>query len=85
MRRLSGRNAVPSLANANARTKVIRALRRAGFVDHAGGKHTIMEHPAGAYTTIPNHHRLKVGTLRAILKQCGLTESEYLALYHKDK
>ena len=74
---------MPSLSNANKRTKVIRALRRAGFRDYAGGKHTIMQHPDGRYTTIPNHHTLKVGTLRAIIKQCGLTESEFLALYGK--
>lgn len=71
---------MPNLANATDRRKVIRALRRAGFVDHAGGKHTIMEHPDGRYTTIPNHKRLKVGTLRAILKQCGMTPEEFLEL-----
>ena len=76
---------MPSLANANVRTRVIRALRRAGFVDRAGGKHTIMEHPNGAYTTIPNHRTLKLGTVRAILKQCRLTERQFLALYNKGK
>lgn len=35
----------------------------------------------GSYTTIPRHTKLKVGTLRSILKQCGLTETEYLELY----
>ena len=74
---------MPSLANANVRDKVIRTLRRAGFVDHAGGKHTIMAHPDGRFTTIPNHRRLLIPTLRAIIKQCELTEAEYLALYAK--
>lgn len=71
---------MPNLANATDRRRVIRALRRAGFVDHAGGKHTIMEHPDGRYTVIPNHSRLKVNTLRAILKQCHITPEAFLEL-----
>jgi len=71
------------LANANVRSKVIRALRRAGFVEHQGGKHTIMEHPDGRYTTIPRHRRIKPLLLKKILKQCGLTEEEFLRLYRK--
>ena len=72
---------MPSLANANVQSKVIRALERAGFERRSGGKHTIMEHPDGRYTTIPNHKRLKVNTLRAIVRQCGLTEAVYIELY----
>jgi predicted RNA binding protein YcfA (HicA-like mRNA interferase family) len=70
-----------SLANANARAKVIRALRRAGFEERQGGKHTIMAHPDGRYTTIPRHARINPLTLRAILRQCRLSEEEYLGLY----
>jgi predicted RNA binding protein YcfA (HicA-like mRNA interferase family) len=72
---------VPSLANANKQTQVIRALERAGFERRSGGKHTIMAHPDGRYTAIPNHQELKINTLRAILKQCGLSATEYLELY----
>ena len=72
---------MPSLANANKQTQVIRALERAGFERRSGGKHTIMAHPDGRYTAIPNHRQLKVNTLRAILKQCGLSEAKYLELY----
>ena len=72
---------MPSLANANVQSRVIRALERAGFKRRSGGKHAIMEHPDGRYTTIPNHARLKVNTLRAIVKQCSLTEAEYIELY----
>ena len=72
---------MPSLANANVQSKVIRALQRAGFERRSGGKHTIMEHPDGRYTVIPNHTRLKVGTLRAILEQCGLSEAEFIESY----
>lgn len=70
-----------SLANANAQSKVIRALRRAGFQDTQGGRHTIMAHPDGRYTTIPRHPRINPLTLKAILKQCQLSEDEYLRLY----
>jgi predicted RNA binding protein YcfA (HicA-like mRNA interferase family) len=72
---------VSKLANANIRSRVIRALRRAGFVDRAGGKHTIMQHPDGRFTVIPIAKRLNVHTLQAILKQCRLSEDEYLKLY----
>lgn len=70
-----------SLANANAQAKVIRALRKAGFQDSEGGRHTIMVHPDGRYTTIPRHTRINPLTLRAILKQCQLSEAQYLRLY----
>lgn len=72
---------MPSIANANKQTQVIRALERAGFERRSGGKHTIMAHADGRYTVIPNHRQLKPGTLRAILKQCRLAEAEYLDLY----
>ena len=72
---------MPSLANANKQSQVIRALERAGFERRSGGKHTIMAHPDGRYTVIPNHRQLKVNTLRAIVKQCGLTEAEFIELY----
>ena len=73
---------MPKLSNANKRARVIRALRRAGLHDHAGGKHTIMTDAGGNFvTTIPNARVLNVITLRAILKQCGLTAETYLRLY----
>lgn len=72
---------MPSLSNVNHRSKVIAALRRAGFNDEAGGKHTVLHHPDGRFTAVPNARRVKPGTLRAILKQCGLSEAEFLRLY----
>lgn len=68
------------LANANVRTKVVRALRRAGFEDHEGAHHTIMAHPDGRYTTLPRHRRIKPLLLRKIIKQCELREEEFLKL-----
>lgn len=69
------------LANANAYARVIRALKRVGFQEHHGGKHTIMEHPDGRYTVIPRHPRINPFTLKTILKQCRITEENYLTLY----
>lgn len=70
-----------SLANCNDRNKVIKALTRAGFASDAGGKHVILHHPDGRFTTIPNARRIKTGTLRAIIRQCGLTVEAFLKLY----
>jgi predicted RNA binding protein YcfA (HicA-like mRNA interferase family) len=69
------------LANSNHRGKVIQALRRAGFQDEAGGKHTVLHHPDGRFTTIPNSRLIKPTTLRAILKQCKLTEADFFRFY----
>ena len=69
------------LANANVRSKVLRALRRCGFVEHEGGRHTIMAHLDGRYTTVPRHPRINPLTLKTILKQCEIGEEEFLRNY----
>jgi predicted RNA binding protein YcfA (HicA-like mRNA interferase family) len=71
------------LANKNVRSRVIRALRRAGLETDEGGPHTVVfdpRHPE-RYATIPRHRRIKPALLRAIIKQCGLTVRQYLELY----
>jgi len=71
------------LANKNVRSKVIRALERAGFHRDEGGRHTILfdPHNPRRHTTIPRHTRIKPRLLNAILKQCRLTIDEFLGLY----
>ncbi len=70
------------LANANKQAKVIKALKRAGFQIRSGGKHQIVVDAEGNFrSTIPRAKELNVHTLRAILKQVGLSEKEYLSLY----
>ena len=69
------------LANCNKTAKVVRALRRAGFTQREGGRHTVMQHPNGRFTTVPRHPLINTRTLRLIVKQCGLTEDEFIALY----
>jgi predicted RNA binding protein YcfA (HicA-like mRNA interferase family) len=60
--------------------QLIRALERAGFfVHHIRGSHHYLRHPErpGLLITVPYHNRdLKRGTLRAILRQAGITPEE---------
>jgi predicted RNA binding protein YcfA (HicA-like mRNA interferase family) len=64
--------------------EVIRRLRRAGFVfdRQAKGSHEIWRHPGtGMRTTVPNHPGdLPEGTVRAIIREAGLSVEEFLAL-----
>ncbi len=65
--------------------EVIRGLKKAGFVfDRQGkGSHEIWYNPATKRrTTVPNHPGVDTpkGTLRAILKEAGLSLEEFLKL-----
>jgi predicted RNA binding protein YcfA (HicA-like mRNA interferase family) len=64
--------------------EVIRKLRRAGFVfdRQAKGSHEIWRHPMSkARTTVPRHPGdLPEGTMRAIIRQAGLSVDEFLDL-----
>lgn len=63
---------------------VIRALERAGFVvERVKGSHHALKHPdkPHLHVTVAFHKReLPRGTLRAIIKQAGLTTDEFLEL-----
>ena len=72
---------LPSLTARDA----IRKLKRAGFVfdRQAKGSHEIWYNPiTKRRTTIPNHQGVDIpkGTLRAIIKEAGLTVEEFLEL-----
>jgi predicted RNA binding protein YcfA (HicA-like mRNA interferase family) len=64
--------------------EAIRALERAGFfVARTSGSHHFMKHPdhPERSVTIAYHATdLKPGTLRAIIKQAGLTVERFLEL-----
>ena len=64
--------------------KIIHKLRNAGFEfdRNAKGSHEIWWNPiTRARTTIPNHPAdIPEGTLRAILKQAGISIEEFLRL-----
>ncbi len=62
--------------------EIVRRLRKLGFEfdRYAAGSHEIWYNAAtNRYTTIPNHTGdMPEGTLRAILKQAGVTADEFL-------
>ena len=64
--------------------EVVRKLRAAGFEfdRSAAGSHEIWYNPQTRLrTTIPNHPGdLPTGTLRAIIRQTGLTKKQFEAL-----
>nr|VFK21487.1 MAG: Predicted RNA binding protein YcfA, dsRBD-like fold, HicA-like mRNA interferase family [Candidatus Kentron sp. LPFa]VFK34964.1 MAG: Predicted RNA binding protein YcfA, dsRBD-like fold, HicA-like mRNA interferase family [Candidatus Kentron sp. LPFa] len=63
--------------------RIVRKLRKFGFSfdRQAAGSHEIWYNPeTDRYTTIPNHSGdMPEGTLRAILKQAGISPDEFLA------
>lgn len=64
-------------------TRVVRALEKAGFkVVRIRGSHHVLRHPDGRGTSVPVHGNqdVRVGTLRAILRDRGLTAGEFLDL-----
>ena len=62
--------------------EIVRRLKELGFEFHrqAAGSHEIWLNPkTNRYTTIPNHSGdMPEGTLRAILKQCGVEPDVFL-------
>ncbi len=62
--------------------EIIKRLKRFGFEfdRQAAGSHEIWYNPkTHRYTTIPNHPGdMPEGTLRAILKQAGITAEDFL-------
>ena len=60
----------------------VRALGKVGFVIYRqrGSHITVVRQNPPGQTTIPNHKELDRGTLRAIIRQTGLTVEEFVAL-----
>jgi predicted RNA binding protein YcfA (HicA-like mRNA interferase family) len=60
----------------------IKALGKVGFeVYRQRGSHIVLVRKSPpAQSTIPNHRELDRGTLRAIIRQTGLTVEEFIAL-----
>jgi len=60
----------------------VKALGKVGFVVYRqrGSHITMVRKTPPAQTTIPNHKELDRGTLRAIIRQTGLTVDEFVAL-----
>jgi len=62
--------------------EIVKRLKIHGFFfdRHAAGSHELWYNPTtDLYTTIPNHPGdMPEGTLRAILKQAGITPEDFL-------
>ena len=58
---------------------LVRALRQLGFeLDRQKGSHMILFRAEPPTTvTVPDHRELDRGTLRAILRQAGITPEEF--------
>ena len=62
--------------------KCVKALRKVGFIfDSQKGSHIILIRiKPKTRLSIPNHKELDRGTLRAIIRQAGLTVNEFIDL-----
>lgn len=71
-------NRLPVISGAQC----VKALERAGFVVYRQrGSHVILVRAEpSAQTTVPTHRELDRGTLRAIIRQTGLSVEEFVAL-----
>jgi predicted RNA binding protein YcfA (HicA-like mRNA interferase family) len=58
--------------------QAVRAFQKVGYaVDHQTGSHIILRHPQMRRLTVPNHRELAKGTLRALIREAGLTKEEF--------
>jgi predicted RNA binding protein YcfA (HicA-like mRNA interferase family) len=60
-----------------------KALGQVGYaIDHQTGSHMILRQGFAPFrrVTIPDHRELAKGTLRAIIRETGLTVEEFTAL-----
>lgn len=70
---------LPVLSGAEA----ARAFRKIGYeLDGQHGSHMILRHsrPPHRRISIPNHRELAKGTLRALIREAGLTVEEFSRL-----
>ena len=59
----------------------VRAFRKLGYeVDHQTGSHIILRGPQMRRLTVPNPRELAKGTLRALIREAGLTKDEFVEL-----
>ena len=63
--------------------EAVKAFRQLGYeVDHQTGSHIILRHPSQRRLTVPNHRELAKGTLRALIREAGLTKEQFTDLLH---
>lgn len=65
-------------------SNLIKALLKLGYyIRSQQGSHVHLRHPIKPPLTIPNHKEIARGTLRAIIRQEGLTLDQVLDLLKK--
>ena len=58
--------------------EAVKAFRQLGYeVDHQTGSDIILRHPSQRRLTVPNHRELAKGTLRAVIREAGLTKEQF--------
>ena len=60
--------------------EAVQALQKVGYeIDHQAGSHIILRHINSPHRrlSVPNHKMLAKGTLRALIRQAGLTVEEF--------
>jgi predicted RNA binding protein YcfA (HicA-like mRNA interferase family) len=63
--------------------EVIKALEKVGYAfDYQRGSHMTLRHadPPHRRLTVPDHREVAKGTLRAIIREAGLTVNEFRKL-----
>ena len=72
---------MPRLPKISGR-EAVAAFGRVGFeVRHRRGSHIVMVKPGFPETlSVPDHRRLRVGTLRALIRKAGLNVEKFIAL-----
>ena len=59
----------------------VKAFSKIGYaIDHQTGSHIILRHQSGRRLTVPNHRELAKGTLRALIREGGLTKEQFSEL-----
>lgn len=75
---------MPKLPRLSGR-ELIKILSLFGFIEvRQKGSHIVLKKSTtdgSIGTVVPDHRELAEGTLKAILKQCGITAEEFLAKY----
>ena len=64
-------------------TEAVKAFRKVGYeFDDQEGSHILLRHTAPPHRrlSIPNHRELAKGTLRALIREAGLTVQEFTEL-----
>lgn len=63
--------------------ETVRAFERLGYrVDRQHGSHVVLRHPDPPHRrlVVPNHRSVAKGTLRALIREAGLTVDEFAEL-----